>query len=66
MSELTRSWFIDMLGTSFHTAFRKGTDCPQAHPIWKLIQEMPAKEWEAVLEWVADDFEESGLELKHA
>lgn len=44
---------IDHLGEGIHTAFRKATDCEQAHPIWKLIQEMPAEDWTAVLKFVA-------------
>lgn len=44
---------LSYLGEAFHTAFRKATDCPQAHPIWQLISEMPPKDWEAVLGFVA-------------
>lgn len=55
----SREDFSSMLGEGFHTAFRKGTDCPQAHPIWKLIQEMPPGEWSAVVEFVVSGMEYS-------
>lgn len=44
----------DLLGEGFHTAFRKATDCDQAHPIWELIRDMPADDWRSVLEMVYD------------
>lgn len=49
----TQEELLAYLGEAIHTAFRKATDCDQAHPIWKLIQEMPKEDWEAVLDFVA-------------
>lgn len=49
----TEEELIDYLGEAIHTAFRKATDCEQAHPIWKLIREMPPEDWQAVLGFVA-------------
>lgn len=54
---MTRDEFVEILGEGIHTAFRKATDCEQAHSIWKLIQEMPGKDWESVLNFVASGFE---------
>lgn len=42
------------LGDAIHSGFRKATDCEQALHIWKLIQEMPDTEWNAVLEYVVE------------
>ena len=53
--------FVELLGEAIHTGFRKGTDCPQAHPIWKLIQEMPADDWAGVLYFVAHCFQGMGI-----
>lgn len=50
---VTEEDLTEYLGEAIHTAFRKATDCDQAHPIWKLIQEMPREDWEAVLDFVA-------------
>jgi hypothetical protein len=52
--------FILLLGEAFHTAFRKATDCSQAMQIHRLIDQMPAKEWQAVLEFVAE-----GMGVEH-
>lgn len=50
------------LGEAIHGAFRKATICPQAHPIWKLIEEMPAREWNAVLDFIYEAMPE-GVQL---
>lgn len=56
---MPRDEFRSMLGEGFHTAFRKATDCDQAHPIWTLINQMPSGDWGAVLEFVTYGFEVS-------
>ncbi len=43
----------DLLGEAMHVGFRKGSFHPNAHKIWKLIDEMPSKEWTGVVEFVA-------------
>jgi hypothetical protein len=40
------------LAEGFHTAFRKGTDSPRAHPIWKAIKELPPDEWGEIIDFV--------------
>lgn len=60
----TRREFQTYLGEGLHTSFRKATDCPQAHPIWKLIQEMSDGEWTACLEFVVWGLEYSYPQLK--
>jgi hypothetical protein len=55
--EITRDDFTEVLGEAFHTAFRKATNCEQAHPIWTLISQMPSDDWAAVLDFVADGFD---------
>jgi len=47
-----REFFHNGIGEVFHTAFRKATDCPQAHSIWQAIQDMPENHWESVLDFV--------------
>ena len=59
----TKEDLLNYLGEAIHTAFRKATDCEQAHPIWKLIQEMPEDAWGAVLEFVALDAKTYGYGL---
>lgn len=44
------------LAEGIHTAFRKATDCDQAHPIWKLIQDMPDEEWGRVVSFIVEGF----------
>lgn len=56
---MSREDFLSMLGEGIHTAFRKGTDCKQAHQIWALIDEMESEDWMAVLEFVTWGFETS-------
>ena len=34
-----------VIGEGIHTGFRKGTDHPQAHDYWKLIEGIPDKLW---------------------
>lgn len=51
---LDRDTLLGMLAEGFHTGFRKATDCPQAHPIWKLIREMPDGEWERVVRFAGE------------
>jgi len=53
-------YVIGQLGEAIHTSFRKATDCKQAHPIWKLIQEMPADHWQSVLHFIQKGFEYDG------
>lgn len=47
------------LGSAFHSAFRKATNCEQAALIWKLIAVMPNQDWNAVLEYVYDALPEN-------
>jgi hypothetical protein len=51
---MNRDEFIELLGEAFHTAFRKAADCSQAMKIHQLIDEMPERDWTAVLEFVTD------------
>jgi hypothetical protein len=51
---ITEEMLQSVLAEGFHTAFRKGTYCPQAHQIWTLIQEMPGEDWGAVIDFVMD------------
>jgi hypothetical protein len=43
----------DILGEGFHTAFRKAAYSEEASKIWKLIDQLPEGEWDAVIEFVA-------------
>lgn len=43
----------EMLGEAIHTGFRKASDHPSAHKIWKLIREMPNEEWSGIADWIA-------------
>lgn len=58
MKQINKSAFVNYLGEGFHTAFRKASDCPQAHPIWLLINEMPNKDWNSILTFVAEPLAE--------
>lgn len=49
---MTKQEKVSLLGEAIHTGFRKGTDCKQAWPIWKLIDKMDADEWNAYLRYV--------------
>jgi hypothetical protein len=53
-SDVTYDELAAHLGEGFHTAFRKATDCSQAWQIHRLIDNMPPREWRAVIEFVAD------------
>ena len=44
----------EQLGEAMHTAFRKASDCREAHVIWDEIQRMPPREWHNVVEFVLD------------
>lgn len=58
---LTRQQFEERAGEAFHTAFRKAIDHPLAMPIHRLIGELPADDWSAVLGFAADGmFPEGG------
>ena len=48
--ELIRS----MVAEGFHTGFRKATDHDLAHPIWKMIQELPGEHYAAVVDFVVE------------
>ena len=47
----------EQLGEAVHTAFRKGSDHPNAHQIWVLIKDMPEPEWRSVLDFIAYVFD---------
>ena len=51
-----------ILAESIHTGFRKGTDCPEAHPIWKLINEMEPGDWDGYIEWVGSCIDQTNAE----
>jgi hypothetical protein len=51
---ITEEMLRSVLGEGFHTAFRKATDCAQAHSIWTLIREMPDEDWSAVIDFVME------------
>lgn len=45
--------FNGVMGETVHAAFRKGSEHPSAHKVWKAIQSMPRKEWGNVVEWIS-------------
>jgi len=51
---MTRDDLVAYLGEGMHTAFRKGSDHPSADVIWKLIRDMPDREWRSIVAFVAD------------
>jgi hypothetical protein len=48
----TEDEWKSILGEGIHVAFRKGSDHPEAHDYWKLIQKMPDELWDDVLGYV--------------
>lgn len=50
-----------VIGEGIHTGFRKGTDHPQAHDYWKLIEGIPDKLWDDVLAWTVSGLQYMGL-----
>lgn len=63
MDDTTRQDVKIIMGEGFHTAFRKATDSEQATPIWNLISEMPAQDWDNVLSFVVDGMESMGVKF---
>lgn len=45
---------VSNLAEGFHTAFRKASEHPTSHQIWKLIKELPSDEWGRIIDFVAD------------
>lgn len=42
----------DHLSEMVHTAFRKGTDCPEAAVVWRAMRAMPRDQWAAAFDWM--------------
>lgn len=57
----TRDRIKSLVGEGFHTAFRKAVDNEQAMPIHRLINDMPAKDWDNIIEFVVSGLEFSGV-----
>lgn len=49
-----KKWFRSYLAEGIHTAFRKGSDHPEADAIWKAIRGLPPAEWSGIVGFVAD------------
>jgi hypothetical protein len=60
---LSRDDALSLLGEGFHTATRKAGDGPSSTQLWRTIDEMPIDEWEAILNFVLDGMEYSGIHL---
>ena len=58
MITISKSDLRSMIGEGFHTAFRKGTDCPEAMQIHRLISDMAGDEWRNVLDFVMSGFDD--------
>lgn len=43
------------LGEIVHGAFRIATTCEEAAHIYRLITDMPNREWNAILEYIVDE-----------
>jgi hypothetical protein len=55
---MTRLEFEMLLAEGFHTAFRKASGHRKAHEIWQAIQDLPARDWRSVIEFVTLGFPE--------
>lgn len=58
---LPRAFVEQFLSEGILTAFRKGSDCALAREVWARIDLMPNEDWSAVVTYLVDAMEQTGV-----
>lgn len=58
----SQSEVASILGEGLHTGLRKGTEAPEAHPLWLAIRDSE-RAWSEALDFLVDGLDQMGLAL---